>query len=171
MTTPPATAARLVGGLFRDSRNSAGVSILPRSASPIWEPSPRFWRGYDLRLQRQRYAEFIARVRKLAAERGLPPLEALEPEPFSANAPDRLDLSGFGAVIFTAGFRPDYKAWVHWPNAFDDLGFPIHEDGTSTVVEGLYFVGVHFLRKRKSSLLIGVGEDAAIVAGKIATAR
>jgi len=28
--------------------------------------------------------------------------------------------------------------------------------------------GVHFLRKRKSSLLIGVGEDAAIVAHQIA---
>jgi putative flavoprotein involved in K+ transport len=38
------------------------------------------------------------------------------------------------------------------------------------VVPGLYFVGVHFLRKRKSSLLIGVGEDAAIVAGGIAAA-
>lgn len=116
----------------------------------------------------QRYAELIGRVRKLIAERGLPPLEVLEPEPFSANALDRLDLSGFGAVIFTAGFRPDYNAWVRCPSAFDDLGFPIHEEGASTVVEGLYFVGVHFLRKRKSSLLIGVGEDAAIVAGKIA---
>jgi hypothetical protein len=29
-------------------------------------------------------------------------------------------------------------------------------------------VGVHFLRKRKSSLLIGVGEDAGIVAAQIA---
>jgi putative flavoprotein involved in K+ transport len=38
------------------------------------------------------------------------------------------------------------------------------------VVPGLYVVGVHFLRKRKSSLLIGVGEDAAIVAGGIAAA-
>ena len=33
---------------------------------------------------------------------------------------------------------------------------------------GLFFVGVHFLRKRKSSLLFGVGEDAAIVARQIA---
>jgi hypothetical protein len=31
-------------------------------------------------------------------------------------------------------------------------------------------VTVHFLRKRKSFLLIGVGEDAAIVAGSIAAA-
>jgi hypothetical protein len=29
-------------------------------------------------------------------------------------------------------------------------------------------VGVHFLRKRKSSLLVGVGEDAAIIAEEIA---
>ena len=58
---------------------------------------------------------------------------------------------------------------MRYPRAFDDLGFPIHEEGASTVLEGLYFVGVHFLRKRKSSPLIGVGEDAAIVAGKIAT--
>jgi putative flavoprotein involved in K+ transport len=35
-------------------------------------------------------------------------------------------------------------------------------------VAGLFFVGVHFLRKRKSSLLIGVGEDAEIVARQIA---
>jgi hypothetical protein len=33
------------------------------------------------------------------------------------------------------------------------------------------FVGVHFLRKRKSSLFVGVGEDAAIVARKIAAGR
>jgi len=38
-------------------------------------------------------------------------------------------------------------------------------------VPGLYFCGVHFLRKRQSSLLIGVGEDAALVASKVAERR
>jgi hypothetical protein len=66
------------------------------------------------------------------------------------------------------GFRPAYASWIRCPGAFDELGFPIHEEGASTVVSGLHFVGVHFLRKRKSSLLIGVGEDATIVAGKVA---
>ena len=33
---------------------------------------------------------------------------------------------------------------------------------------GLYFIGTHFLRKRKSSTLFGMGEDAEIVAGTIA---
>jgi hypothetical protein len=45
-----------------------------------------------------------------------------------------------------------------------DLG-----EGASTAAPGLCFVGVHFLRTRKSSLLCGVGEDAAIVARQIAS--
>lgn len=70
-------------------------------------------------------------------------------------------------MIFAGGFRPDYASWVNCPGAFDDLGFPIHHEGASTAAEGLYFLGTHFLRKRKSSLLVGVGEDAAIVARRI----
>jgi putative flavoprotein involved in K+ transport len=70
--------------------------------------------------------------------------------------------------VFCTGFRPDYRSWVHCPDAFDALGFPVHEQGASTTAPGLYFVGVHFLRKRKSALLIGVGEDAALVARGIA---
>jgi putative flavoprotein involved in K+ transport len=115
----------------------------------------------------QRNAQMIALIRSLAAERGLAQPQIPEPEPFSADAPEELDLSGFGAVVFAAGFRPDYESWVDFPGAFDELGFPIDHDGASTIVPGLYFAGVHFLRKRKSALLIGVGEDAAIVARQI----
>lgn len=70
-------------------------------------------------------------------------------------------------MIFTSGFRPDYAHWVRFP-AFDAMGFPLAEGGASTVVPGLFFCGVHFLRKRKSSLLFGVGEDASVVAHSIA---
>ena len=73
-----------------------------------------------------------------------------------------------GAVVFTSGYRPAYRDWMKVPDAFDDLGFPIQRDGASTVVPGLYFVGTHFLRKRKSSTLFGMGEDAEIVARTIA---
>ncbi|MBV8712806.1 MAG: hypothetical protein JOY56_13555 [Solirubrobacterales bacterium] len=90
-----------------------------------------------------------------------------DPARFDAWAPETVDLAGFGAVIFTSGFRPDYLSWVHF-DAFDEVGFPIHEDGASTVVPGLFFCGLHFLRKRKSSPLVGFGEDAAIVAHKLA---
>ena len=50
-------------------------------------------------------------------------------------------------------------------------GFPLTEDGASTVVPGLYFLGVHFLRTRRSSLLFGVGEDAAHVARSLVRHR
>jgi putative flavoprotein involved in K+ transport len=116
----------------------------------------------------ERNAQLVDLVRKLVAERGLPPPEIPEPEPFKADAPEELNLTGFAAVVFAAGFRPDYESWVRIPGAFDELGFPVHEEGASTVAAGLYFVGVHFLRKRKSSLLNGVGEDATIVARQIA---
>jgi putative flavoprotein involved in K+ transport len=119
----------------------------------------------------ERYQALMERIRKTAAERGLPHPDIREPEPFDPRAPEQLSLTGFGAVIFAGGFRPDYRSWLPWPEAFDELGFPIHEEGASTAVDGLYFVGVHFLRKRKSSLLIGVGEDAAIVARAIAKRR
>ncbi len=116
-----------------------------------------------------RYRQFRELVRKLVAERGLEDAGLADPVPFDAAAPESLDARDFGAAIFTCGFRPDYRSWLPWQDAFDERGFPLHRDGASTVVPGLYFVGVHFLRKRKSSLLGGVGEDAAIVAHQIAT--
>lgn len=116
----------------------------------------------------QRYRELAGLVRRLAQERSLDEPDLEDPPPFDDEGPERVDLRDFGAVIFAAGFRPDYSAWLHWSEAFDDLGFPIHEDGASVAGPGIYFVGVHFLRKRKSALLIGVGEDAAIVARRVA---
>jgi putative flavoprotein involved in K+ transport len=87
-----------------------------------------------------------------------------DPPAFEANPPDSLDLARVGAVIFTTGFRPDYTSWVAPFNAFDEAGFPIQVDGSSTVVSGLHFMGVHFQRKRKSATLFGVAEDAAVLA-------
>jgi putative flavoprotein involved in K+ transport len=114
-----------------------------------------------------RYNDTRDKIAKFCASHGIPAPEMPAPPPFDAPAPREVDLAGLGAVIFTSGFRPDYSSWVRL-DAFDDMGFPIHHDGESTIAPGLFFCGVHFLRKRKSSLLIGVGEDAAIVARKIA---
>src|SRR5438270_362760 len=107
-------------------------------------------------------------MRPTAREKGLPMAAIASPAPFDDRAPEGLDLASFGAVIFAGGFRPDYRQWVRIPEAFDEPGFPLHEEGASLAAAGLYFVGVHFLRKRKSSLLYGVGEDATIVARSIA---
>jgi putative flavoprotein involved in K+ transport len=115
----------------------------------------------------QQYAYFTDMIRTLAVKRGMAPSHLPAPEPLRIDPPEQLNLRGFGAVVFASGFRPDYRSWVHIPGAFDHLGFPIQHDGASTVISGLYFLGVHYLRKRKSSFLIGVGEDAAIVADRI----
>jgi putative flavoprotein involved in K+ transport len=116
----------------------------------------------------ERYEQFAGLVHRLVAERGLDDAGLERPPPFDGRGPERVDLRGFGAVLFATGFRPDYDSWLSWPGAFDELGFPIHQEGESTAMPGIYFVGVHFLRKRKSSLLIGVGEDAAVVARRTA---
>ena len=112
------------------------------------------------------YRQLAGLFGQLARDRGLdPPLP--EPESFDASAPASVELDRFGAVVFTSGFRPDYASWLP-AQAFDTLGFPLHQDGESTAVPGLFFLGTHFLRKRKSSLLLGVGEDATIVAERLA---
>ena len=118
----------------------------------------------------ERHTKIVGDFRDHAAAAGVPWEDLDPPEPVDADPIERLPLSELGAVVFTTGFRPDYESWVDFPEAFDDQGFPLHRDGASTAVPGLYFVGVHFLRKRKSALLIGVGEDAALVAGQIAGA-
>ena len=111
---------------------------------------------------------FMGLVRNLVLERGLPEIRMEEPAPFMTRAPQRLPLGDFAAVIFTGGFRPDYASIAPWPEAFDELGFPVQTDGASDVVDGLFFAGVHFMRKRKSSILWGTGEDAGVVASGIA---
>lgn len=114
-----------------------------------------------------RCRELFDDVRTLVEARGLPMPDIPDFEPFEGNAPEEFDLTGVGAVVFTGGFRPNYGSWIPVPDAFDEFGFPVHTEGASTVIPELYFVGVHFLRKRKSSLLLGVGEDAAIVAHQV----
>lgn len=115
----------------------------------------------------QRYQRICDLLKDDLAAAGVSPPELPPAEPFDAVAPTDVSMRGIGAVVFTSGFRPDYSSWVEL-SGFDELGFPITRDGTSLAIPGLYFAGVHFLRKRKSSLLFGVGEDAAIVAGAIA---
>jgi putative flavoprotein involved in K+ transport len=79
---------------------------------------------------------------------------------------EELDLraAGVTSVVWANGYRPDYS-WIDLP-VFDDGGWPVHTRGV-TPVEGLYFLGVHWLHKRKSALLLGVGEDAEHIVSTI----
>lgn len=109
-------------------------------------------------------------VAQACAREGRAVPEIPPPTVLATDAPTELDLHGFGAVVVACGFRSRYTEWIDVPGLVDDQGFPVHDDGESTVAPGLHFVGVHFLRRRRSSLLFGVGDDAAATAARIAAA-
>jgi putative flavoprotein involved in K+ transport len=118
-----------------------------------------------------RYVEIRDLLAASCTARSVPAPAMPDPNPFEADPPASLDLARVGAVVFTTGFRPDYTSWVAASGAFDDTGFPIQVDGSSTVVPGLHFMGVHFQRKRKSATLFGVAEDAAVLAEHMVARR
>ncbi|HET7799733.1 MAG TPA: NAD(P)/FAD-dependent oxidoreductase [Humibacillus xanthopallidus] len=109
-------------------------------------------------------------VAQACAREGRPVPEIPPPTALVTDAPTELDLHGFGAVVVACGFRSRYTEWIDVPGLVDAQGFPLHDDGESTVAPGLHFVGVHFLRRRRSSLLFGVGDDATATATRIASA-
>jgi putative flavoprotein involved in K+ transport len=69
-------------------------------------------------------------------------------------------------VVWCSGFRSNFS-WIDLP-IFDDNGEPLHERGIVPAAPGLYFVGLFFLSAATSSLVGGVGKDAARIAGHIA---
>lgn len=93
-------------------------------------------------------------------------LDVADPEPPEQDVPlpeiAELDLreAGINAVLWANGFRPDH-AWIEGLEV-DPQGWPVQKRGV-TSIPGLYFVGLHWLHKRKSALLFGVGEDAEYV--------
>jgi putative flavoprotein involved in K+ transport len=105
-------------------------------------------------------------IEAYCAKRGQPAPDFEWPAPLRLKTRVELDVmkDGIGSVIWTSGYRPDY-AWVKLP-VFDDMGFPVQQDGAAQV-SGLYFAGVHWMRKLKSAILYGVAEDAELVAQHI----
>jgi glycine/D-amino acid oxidase-like deaminating enzyme len=183
LNTLPDPAARLTANLLATGRDgghdlhlrtlrAAGVALLGRflgadSRQAHFAPDLHesvAW-GDD------RYRQLRGLILGLVCECGLPPPELPDPEPFDARAPESVELDDVSAVVFAGGFRPDYRSWIRVRHAFDTFGYPLQKDGSCLALPGLFFVGVHFLRKRKSSLLYGVGEDAAIVAEAIIERR
>jgi len=69
------------------------------------------------------------------------------------------------AIIWCTGFKPDFS-WLE-PSAMDEKSYPFHERGISSVLDGLYFVGMMFQFAMTSHLIGGVGKDAAFIAKHI----
>ena len=106
-------------------------------------------------------SEIMGAIDEYVAGHGLVAPDAEPRETGVAQVPDtpELDLTeaGVASIIWAAGFRPDYS-WIDLDVA-DEYGWPMQQRGVSPH-DGLYFVGVNWLHKRKSALLCGVGEDA-----------
>jgi putative flavoprotein involved in K+ transport len=85
---------------------------------------------------------------------------------YAAEIIEDLDLSaeGIKTIIWATGYQFDYS-WIEFP-VLDEDGYPIQKRGVSDV-PGLYFLGLHWLYKRRSGLPWGVGEDAAYLAEEI----
>ena len=84
---------------------------------------------------------------------------AVEPSPTVLHqVPTELDLARFGTVIWATGFRPTY-GWLD-PRALDRHGRVDHDGGVASM-QGLYLLGLPFLRRRRSNLVAGLGLDAS----------
>lgn len=92
------------------------------------------------------------------------------PDDFTPPTVQELDLdrAGIRSVIWATGYRLDF-GWVDLP-IFDEWGYPRHQRGV-TERPGLYAVGLPWLHSEPSSVLAGVGADAAYVVEHIAEHR
>jgi putative flavoprotein involved in K+ transport len=98
---------------------------------------------------------------------------ASEPDPADepANAagfqaPTELDLAdrNVRSVIFSTGFAADYS-WLRLPTAVAN-GSVAHQEGRG-VVEGLWFVGLLWMRMRRSAIIFGAMDDSAHIAAQV----
>jgi putative flavoprotein involved in K+ transport len=85
---------------------------------------------------------------------------------YAADEPHELDLraADIKTIIWAAGYSFDFSL-VRLP-VTDGDGYPVQQRGV-TQFPGLYFVGLPWLHKYKSGLLVGVGEDAEYIAAQI----
>ncbi|CAM3714389.1 hypothetical protein MALU111345_18750 [Marinicrinis lubricantis] len=67
-----------------------------------------------------------------------------------------------GNLILATGFAADYRI-IEISGALDKSGRPIHHQGMS-LVQGLFYLGMPWMRSRASALIGGIGEDAAFLA-------
>jgi putative flavoprotein involved in K+ transport len=72
-------------------------------------------------------------------------------------------------VVWCTGFRPE-TAWIHLP-VFDAGGEPVQDRGIARNQPGLFFLGSLFQHSLASSMIHGVGRDAAYLARYLATRR
>jgi putative flavoprotein involved in K+ transport len=117
---------------------------------------------------REELAAFDAYIEQagIAAPPDDPPVGAVPAGWTYQTPPQHLDSAACGitTVMWATGYRYDLD-WVKLP-VFDSAGAPVQRRGV-TACPGLYFLGLKFQHKLKSSFIYGVGDDAAYLARRI----
>ena len=121
----------------------------------------------DLKMNRLLDALDEWAARNAAGEQAEPP-ERFEPTRVPASPPISLDLKRgeIRTLIWATGYRPDFS-WLDVP-VFDRKG-RIRHDGGVVDSPGMYLMGAQFLRRRKSALIDGAGDDARELSAHIAS--
>ncbi len=110
----------------------------------------------DLKMQR-----LLKLIDETADRDGAPEAEAFEPTRVDDDPVLSLDLENIDSVIWSTGFRPDYS-WLD-VDGLDRKGHLRH-DGGVVDSEGLYVLGLPLMRRRKSSFIFGIEDDARDIA-------
>jgi putative flavoprotein involved in K+ transport len=96
---------------------------------------------------------------------------AWRPAPTIVEDSPQLDIDltrgGIRTIISATGFRPDYS-WLSAP-VLDRKGLIRHDGGIVTDAPGMYLMGMPFLRRRKSTLIDGAGDDAEDLSAHLAS--
>lgn len=115
----------------------------------------------DLKMNR-----LLGAIDAWAAEEGInaPAPERFEPTRIEASPPLSLELRTIRTVLWATGYRPDFS-WLEVP-VLDRKGRIRHQGGVVDA-PGLYLMGMPFLRRRKSALIDGAGEDSRELAAHL----
>jgi putative flavoprotein involved in K+ transport len=114
-------------------------------------------------------ASLLARIDRFIARQGMaaPPAPPFEPYCLGFDgAETRLSLHGnVTTLVWATGFTRAYP-WLHVPVL--TASGEIRRQGGITPEPGLYVIGLHFLRRRKSAFIDGVGDDAGALVAHLA---
>ena len=77
------------------------------------------------------------------------------------------------SIVYCSGLGLDFSRLIpDIPDLFDPKsGYPIQTDGASDHHPGLFFLGLHWMRKWKSAILLGCADDALSVASQVEQRR
>ena len=96
------------------------------------------------------------------------PPHRFEPTEVESSPPLGMDLADgkIRTILWATGFRPDYS-YLDLP-ILDSKG-RVRHDGGVVEAPGMYLMGIQFLRRRKSALIDGAGDDARDLSAHLAS--